>query len=129
MKEFYVYDSEFRELKRTGAIAAILFAIGSALLGFAVNAHLGVTFAESLPVATKTQWVTYRNVAAVVALCCYVFAAIQALSGYNQVEQIKAQTSHGTERYQPKPWYRYAMAAIILAMALVMGALLGRVFW
>jgi hypothetical protein len=127
VKEYYVYDSEFRELKRIGAFAALLFAIGSAAIGFSVNAHMGMAFAENVPAALKAEWTLYRNVGIGVAALCYLFGAIQALTGYNEVERIKAQTLHGDERYVRKPWYWLALGAIILIAALALGIVLGRV--
>jgi hypothetical protein len=126
VKEYYIYDSEFRELKKTGAIATSLFAIGSAALGFAVNVHTGMTFAENVAAAVKLEWTIYRNTAFIVSAICYLLATIQALSGYNQVEQIKAQTSHGTEKYVPKPWYKILLWVLAVFGAAIIGMVLGK---
>ena len=83
MKEYYIYDSELRQLKKTGAIATALYAIGSGAFGFAIN----VPFAAN-----------YRNLALAVAGLCYLIATIQALSGYNRVEQIKRRRDEETKR-------------------------------
>src|ERR1700754_3390371 len=71
VKEYYIYDSEFRELKRTGAAATALYAFGLALLGFVVNVHTGMTFAENVPAMVKHDWTIYRNVALIGAVLCY----------------------------------------------------------
>jgi hypothetical protein len=68
MKEYYLYDSDFRDLERTGAIAALLFAVASDCFGSAGNVLVGIEFADNIPAAKLAEWSAYRNV---------------ALSGYN----------------------------------------------
>ena len=126
VKEYYIHDSELRELKKTGAIATALYAIGSGAFGFAINVHTSLTFADKVETAIKAEWTNYRNLALAVAGLCYLVATIQALSGYNRVERIKAETSYGAEKYAPKPWYRVAFWALLLAAAVIVGGLIGR---
>src|ERR1700688_3693556 len=123
MKEYYIYDSEFRELKRTGATATILFAFGSACFGFALNVHLGIVFAGTLADDLKTQWISYEKIAFFIAVACYLFAILQTLSGYNQIEKIKAETSHGSEKYTPKRWYKFGIWALVFAAIFGVGFL------
>jgi hypothetical protein len=129
VKEYYIWDSEFRELKKTGAVAALLFAAGSGLIGFAVNVQVGLAFAENASEIIKGQWGTYRNVAIIAAAICYLFGMFQALDSYDQVERIKAETSHGTEKYVAKSRYRITFRVLVLLAALVLGAILGRALW
>jgi hypothetical protein len=129
VKEYYIYDSELRELKKTGAIATALYAMGSAALGFAVNVFTGMTFAENIASTIKAEWIIYRNIALTVAVACYVIATIQALEGYNRVEQIKAETSHGDEKYVPKPRYRIALWALAIVGSAGGGLIGGLLFW
>jgi hypothetical protein len=129
VKEYYIHDSELRELKKTGAIATALYALGSAALGFAVNVHTGMAFAEKIASTVKAEWTVYRNLALAIAAICYLIATIQALGGYNRVEQIKAETSHGSEKYVPKPWYKVALWALIIIGAGAGGALLHGALW
>jgi hypothetical protein len=126
MKEYYIHDSEFRELKKAGASATILFAIGSASIGFSANTHIALAFVDHLATDIKVQWEILRNVSVVIGLTCYVFAVIQSLVGYNLVERIKGETQHGGEKYEPKSRYKVAFWALVLAFCFVLG---GAVVW
>lgn len=128
MKEYYIYDSEFRELKRTGGLAAILFALGSACMGFVVNTHLAIVFAEKLSDQLKIEWTTYRNIGLVAGFIFYFFAILQALTGYNEVERIKAETSHDGEKYIQKSRFKVAFWALTLLAVFVLG-FLARQLW
>ena len=115
VKEYYIYDNEFRELKRVGGLATALFAIGSAIFGFVINTHLGIVFADHLSDDIRAQWIVYRNIGIAAGVLCYFFAILQSLVGYNLVERIKAETSHGTEKYLPKSRYKIALWALVFA--------------
>ncbi len=123
VKEYYIYDSEFRELKRTGAIATVLFAVGSAAMGFVGNIMVGLALSENVSDAVKSQWTAYRNAGLIAAAICYLFAIMAALSGYNRVEQIKAETSHGDEKYTPRSIYVVTLR--VLAVLVVLGVGIG----
>jgi hypothetical protein len=125
VKEYYLYDSELRELKRTGALTTVLFAAGSALIGFVINTHLALIFADKLPDDVKIQWTTYRDVAVIGAVIFYFFGILLALSGYNEVERIKADTQHGTEKYVPKSRYKVGFWALAFLAAVLVGSLGG----
>lgn len=129
VKEYYLYDSDFRELKTTGIVATSLFALGSAAVGFAVNVHTSMIFAENLKPVVKLEWTQYRNAAIIAAAILYLIAGLAAASGYNRVEQIKAETSHGGERYQPKSRYRVAMIGLALLSAAGIGAVVMVLIW
>lgn len=122
MKEYYIYDSELRDLSRTGAFATGLFALGSACIGYWFNIQVGFALAEKVAPEILVQWTVYRNVSAVGAVFCYVVGAALALSGYNRVEKLKAETQHGPEKYEPKPWYRIALF-LLVAVGLLIGGL------
>lgn len=121
MKEYYIYDSEFRELKRTGAIATVLFAVGSACLGFAINVQVGMAFAEKIPDAVKAEWSSYKTTALILTILFYFFGVLTSLNGYNQVERIKSETSHGDEKYEPKSRYKIALWALVFLAFGVVG--------
>jgi hypothetical protein len=129
VKEYYLYDGDFRELKKAGAVATVLFAVGSACAGYALNVHLGLAFAENLPDAVKADWLLYKRIAIAIAALAYFFAIIQALTGYNRVEQIKAETLHGAERYTPKPWYWLAAWGVVAVGLVVGGIYVGSTLW
>lgn len=126
MKEYYIYDSEFRELKKVGGGAAVLFAIGSAAIGFAVNTHLGLIFADHLAAELKVQWETLRDIAVIIGIACYAFGVIQSLIGYNLVERIKAETQHGNQKYKPKSRYKIALWALVFVIFFALG---GTIVW
>jgi hypothetical protein len=129
MKEYYIYDTEFRELKRTGAIATILFALGSACMGFVVSAYVGLSLAEKIPDDVKTQWTVYKDLGFVATLIFYFLGVLESLVGYNQVERIKAETSHGTERYQAKSRYKVALWALVMLAFAVLGFFVRPMVW
>jgi hypothetical protein len=128
MKEYYVYDSEFRELKRTGVIATTLFALGSACMGFVVNTHLAIVFADKLSDQIKIEWTTYRNIGFMAALVFYFFGVMQALTGYNEVERIKTETSHDGEKYKPKSRFKVAFWALAFTAIFVLGFIVRQVW-
>jgi len=125
MKEYYLYDSDFRDLERTGAFATMLFAASSGCLGFAADILVGIAFAENISPAVKAEWGAYRNVALVLAIVFFLFGTFLTLSGYNRVEQLKSQTSHGTETYVPRSRFRLALNVIVVIAAIGVGIFIG----
>jgi len=129
MKEYYLYDSDFRDLGRTGAFAAFLFAAASGCLGFGANAWVGLAFAENVPETVRLEWSLYRNISFGLAVIFFFFAIYLTLSGYNTIEQLKAQTRHGTETYVPLSRFRIAIGALFLVAALGVGIWIGATFF
>jgi hypothetical protein len=80
-----------------------------------------MAFADHLASDVKAQWTLYRNISLIVGVTFYFFAGLQSLVGYNLVERIKAETSHGTEKYTPKPYYKIALWALIFLACGVIG--------
>jgi hypothetical protein len=123
MKEYYLYDSDFRDLARTGLFATICFTIASACLGFAINIHKDLAFNAGLAAPVIAEWTAYRTVAIGAGIVAFIGGVILTLSGYSRVEQLKAETSHGTDTYVPRKWY---MIALVCTVGL---AILGAGIW
>jgi hypothetical protein len=62
-----------------------------------------------------------------VAIICFFSGVLLTLSGYNRVEQLKAQTSHGSETYVPRSRFLIALGVIALLAAAAIGVFIGRI--
>ena len=129
MKEYYFYDSDIKNLGRTGALATLLFAAASGCLGFGANALVGLSFAENIPDTVKHDWTIYKNISFAAAIIFFVIAAILTLDGYDTVEQLKGQTRHGTEAYIPRSRFKIMIGGLMLAAMLGLGIWIGAMFW
>jgi hypothetical protein len=129
MKEYYFYDSDIKNLSKTGALATLFFSTASACLGFAANALVGLAFAENVPQAVKHDWIIYKNISLVATLAFFIIAAYLTLDGYDTVEQLKGQTRHGDETYTPRSRFRLMKGAVVPAVALAIGIWIGATLW